>query len=368
MRTLAAFAASGAPLAERLHVARDLARAVAALHARGRVHGALSPERALVVEDGAVVLEDGPAGEPHAARAGFEAPEVARGGRPSPRADAFSLGALVWLTLAGRPPFDAAEPLERIRRALFAAPGSVRLHAPRVGLELDAALVSALEKRPGRRVDAAGLAGVLEGASTPTPTATPAAAASPLLRHLPTFAAAAAGLSRLPAAVRRLPPLPRLALAALPALALGLALLPESDALLAREVASLVERGDLAGARRRLDQSAKERPGDPFVEKLRGDVACARGDRGECLRRYRVALTARPDLRDDPALRSNARRLVAAGEPCGSRRAAAHLLGELRDPESLPALEEARRASGFFARLCLGDSLERAITATKAER
>ncbi|HEY6101158.1 MAG TPA: serine/threonine protein kinase, partial [Anaeromyxobacter sp.] len=131
-RTLAAFAASDAPLVDRVRIARELARSVAALHARGRVHGALSPERALVVGDGAVVLAPAPAAEPPLGRAGFDAPEVARGGRPSRRSDAFSLGALAWLALAGRPPFEAAEPLERIRRALYAEAAPVRLRAPGV--------------------------------------------------------------------------------------------------------------------------------------------------------------------------------------------------------------------------------------------
>jgi hypothetical protein len=102
------------------------------------------------------------------------------------------------------------------------------------------------------------------------------------------------------------------------------------------------------------------------LEKLRGDVACARGAAGECLRRYRVALAAREELREDPALRANARRLLDRGHSCGTRRAAAQLLGELRDPEALPALEEARRSGGIFAAFCAGDAVDRAIASTRA--
>jgi hypothetical protein len=135
---------------------------------------------------------------------------------------------------------------------------------------------------------------------------------------------------------------------------------------LAREVAAALERGDLPAARRSLDQAARERPGDPLVEKLRGDLACARGAPAECVRRYRIAIAARPDLRGDPALRGNARALLGPGQSCGTRRAAAQLLGELRDREALPALEAARRSGGIFAALCTGDTIERAIAATRA--
>jgi eukaryotic-like serine/threonine-protein kinase len=130
----------------------------------------------------------------------------------------------------------------------------------------------------------------------------------------------------------------------------------------------MVARGDLPAARQRLDASAKVRPGDPVVEKLRGDVACARGEPAECMRRYRVALAKRPELREDPLLRANARRLLRPGEACGTRRAAANLVGELRDPEALPALEEARRSAGILAYFCAGDSIDRAIGATRAAK
>jgi hypothetical protein len=155
------------------------------------------------------------------------------------------------------------------------------------------------------------------------------------------------------------------ALLGLPLVVLTLLLLPGGDGPLEREIAELLERGALAAARERLDRAAKAAPGDPLVEKLRGDVACARRAPGECLRRYRVAFAARPRLGEDPVLRANVRRLLAREHACGTRRAAAHLLGELRDPESLPALEAARRSSGIFAVFCTGDSIDRAIAATR---
>ncbi len=157
----------------------------------------------------------------------------------------------------------------------------------------------------------------------------------------------------------------RVALAALPALALATLWLPQSETSLEGEISGLIAGGRLADARAKLEAAAKARRGDPLVEKLRGDVACARGASGECLRRYRVALAARPVLREDAALRANARRLLAGAQSCGSRRAAAELLGELRDPAALPTLESARRSGGVFSWLCTGDTIDRAIASTR---
>jgi eukaryotic-like serine/threonine-protein kinase len=87
---------------------------------------------------------------------------------------------------------------------------------------------------------------------------------------------------------------------------------------------------------------------------------------GESLRRYRVALASDPRLARDPRLRENARALLGRDQSCGTRRAAAELLGELRDPEALPALREARRGGGIFGWFCTGDAIDRAIAATRA--
>src|SRR5512138_3577928 len=118
-RTLADLCRSDAPLEARLASVRALAAAVRDLHARGRIHGALDPASVAVLEGGGVVLAPPDPGTPAAplSRAGFAAPEVARGSRPSPRSDAFSLGALAYLALTGRAPFEAEDALERTRRA-----------------------------------------------------------------------------------------------------------------------------------------------------------------------------------------------------------------------------------------------------------
>ncbi len=422
--TLADLAACAAPLEARLRIVRELARTVAALHARGRVHGALSPA-AVLVAGGTVVLAPVPAGAPALARAGFDSPEVVRGARATRRSEAFAVGALAQLALTGRGPFDATDPLEVTRRVLFEEPRPARLDVPALSLEVEGVLASLLEKHPRRRARATDLAHALAesmpvpisstGAdlarpstspplrggyaqdersrargphSSPTaiPTATPTAAptlapftlsvappqaarsrrALARARHLARSAATRTA-GWIAALIRRLPssPLHRAGIAAVPLLVVALLLGPGSDAALAREVEAALERGDFATARQRLDAAARVGAGRPLVEKLRGDVACARGAPSECVRRYRTALAARPALRDDVALRRNARALLGRDRDCGTRRAAAQLLGELRDPGALPALEAARRSGGLLAFFCTGDSIDRAIAATR---
>ncbi len=176
-----------------------------------------------------------------------------------------------------------------------------------------------------------------------------------------------AAARRLPALATRLPrsPLRRGALAGAVLVLLALALGTGPDASLARDVAAALRRGDTAAARAHLDAPPRG-ASRALVEKLRGDVACARRAPAECLRRYRTALAARPSLREDPGLRRNVRALLGTDEACATRRSAALLAGELRDPEALPALEAARRTAGIFSFLCTGDSIDRAIAATRS--
>jgi hypothetical protein len=165
---------------------------------------------------------------------------------------------------------------------------------------------------------------------------------------------------------RRIPPSPlhRAALAAVPLLVAALLLRPGTDAALSREVGGDLARGDLAAARAALDDGSRGAD-RALVEKLRGDLACARRASGECLRRYRTALAARPALGGDEGLRRNVRALLSRDESCATQRSAALLAGQLRDRDALPALQAARRSGGLLAFLCTGDALDRAIAAAR---
>ncbi|MFY3746753.1 serine/threonine protein kinase, partial [Anaeromyxobacter sp. Red801] len=424
----------------RLAIARGLVGAVAALHAAGRVHGALHPGTLRIGPGGAVALGARGAARPGLGpgapveRAAFAAPEVLRGAPAGRRADVFSTAALVQAILGGASPFDAPSAIEAAHRVLYRPPAPP---GPEVPAALEDAIAAALAKprwrRPGS-VEAlraalgapapgtaeaaqpappparpAGAPAAPEPAPAPAPMPMPALAPAPATASAPIawtelaarararlapFAARARALAvgaatsaarrapALAAALRglgRLRPLARTARARLPAsrrgravlavalLALtGLLAVPRGEADLAAGVAARLAAGDAAGARALLDEADRAGRRGPLLDKLRGDVACARRASGECLRRYRLALAADPALRTDAVLRENARRLLGA-EGCGTRRAAAELIGELRDPEALPALRAARRGGGLLAYFCTGDSIDRAIREVRAD-
>lgn len=164
-------ACPGVPLARRLEVGpafdreaalgvvRDLAQALAHVHARGQVHGLLSPSAVMV--DGARVKLTG-LGEPAGARlrkhrpdaplvARYASPEEARGQPATTASDVYSLGALALHLLTGQPPYDGA-PKDVLRDHAAADP--VPVPASLEG-DLGAALREMLAKDPAARPSAA---------------------------------------------------------------------------------------------------------------------------------------------------------------------------------------------------------------------
>ncbi|ABC81803.1 serine/threonine protein kinase [Anaeromyxobacter dehalogenans] len=395
LRALAEVLAARPEGAARLAIARGLAAAVAALHAEGRVHGALHPGTVRIAPGGAVALGARGAARPGLGPgapvepAGFAAPEVLRGARAGRRADVFSTAALVQAILCGAPPFDAPTALEAAHRVLYRPPAPP---GPEVPPALEDAIAAALAKprwrRPGSVLALCAALAAPASAPAPAPAPAPNAWDGALDRARSALASlvAAAAVRRAPAlgaaalrALERLRPLVAAARVRLPAsrrgravlavalLALaGLLAVPRGEADLAAGVAARLAAGDAAGARALLDEAERAGRRGPLLDKLRGDVACARRASGECLRRYRLALAADPALRTDPVIRENARRLLGA-DGCGTRRAAAELIGELRDPEALPALRAARGRGGLLAYFCTGDSIDRAIREVRAD-
>lgn len=112
-------------LARLRHLLRQLLEALRTLHGTGIVHQDVKPENVLVTPDDRVVLLDfglaslrheGPADE-IVGTIGYLAPERLTGAAPTPAADAFAVGVLLYEALVGRPPTQG--PLHDQLRQLF---------------------------------------------------------------------------------------------------------------------------------------------------------------------------------------------------------------------------------------------------------
>ncbi len=91
----------------------------------------------------------------------YMAPEQAAGqiDAAGPAADVYSLGALLYATLTGRPPFQAATPLETMRQVREREPVSLRQINAAVPRDLETIVLKSLDKHPQRRyLSAQGLA------------------------------------------------------------------------------------------------------------------------------------------------------------------------------------------------------------------
>ncbi len=125
-------------------LARQIAEALAAAHARGIVHRDLKPENVIVMDHGHVkVLDFGLAqlsalgteitenratmtgavlGTPH-----YMSPEQVRGNRATARSDVFAFGVLLYEMLLGRRPFGAGGAAETYARILHAEPDGLKV-------------------------------------------------------------------------------------------------------------------------------------------------------------------------------------------------------------------------------------------------
>ncbi len=144
-------------------IAIEVCRALRHAHDRGIIHRDLKPGNLLLDPDGHVKLSDfgiarlfGNTGMTGAGSvlgtAEFMSPEQAAGEPVGPRADLYSLGAVLYVLLTHRPLFEAdglAEMLEKHRAAI---PDRVRQHALDVPAALDDIVAQLLAKDPQQRV------------------------------------------------------------------------------------------------------------------------------------------------------------------------------------------------------------------------
>ena len=167
-------------------IAADVASALAHAHARGVVHRDVAPGNVMVRTDGAVkVLDFGIAraiqGSGHRESVtaqgtlAYAAPEVLAGERADQRVDVYSLGAVLYELLAGRPPFTGEDVARRLRVIRPAAPSTID---PSVPPGVDETVLRCLDRDPSvRPADAGTLADELRRLAAYLPAERPAPAA-----------------------------------------------------------------------------------------------------------------------------------------------------------------------------------------------
>lgn len=141
-----------------------IAQAIHHAHRQGLIHRDLKPSNILIdpadrphiTDFGLVKRADAGASSLTASGAvlgtpSYMAPEQAEGGRVGPAADIYSIGAILYQLLTGRPPFRAATVAETLAQLIEHEPTPPRQLRPTIPRDLELICLKCLEKRPENR-------------------------------------------------------------------------------------------------------------------------------------------------------------------------------------------------------------------------
>jgi eukaryotic-like serine/threonine-protein kinase len=153
------------PVDEAARIVEVLARAISVAHQHRVIHRDLKPANVLIAADGTLKITDfglvkrleSDSGQTRTGSIlgtpSYMAPEQARGEslKVGPAADQYSLGAILYELLTGRPPFQGTsvlDTLEMVRSKEPVPPSQLQLKTPR---DLETICLKSLEKDPARR-------------------------------------------------------------------------------------------------------------------------------------------------------------------------------------------------------------------------
>ena len=157
------------PPREAAEYAKKVAEAIAFAHQRGVIHRDLKPANVLLDQNGEPKVTDFGLAKRVEGDSGLTAtgqilgtpsympPEQASGQLDEVRetADVYALGAILYCLISGRPPFQAAAPLDTLMQVLEREPVSPRLLNNKVPRDLETVCLKALEKDVRRRYQSA---------------------------------------------------------------------------------------------------------------------------------------------------------------------------------------------------------------------
>ncbi len=145
-----------------IDISLQICLALKAAHDSGVIHRDLKPSNILVQEDGTVKLTDFGVAHVFAmsrltvtggivGTVEYMSPEQAQGKRVSPKSDLYSLGALMYVMLTGRPPFIGESTVEVMQKHKYSRFDPPRLIAIDMPHWLDEIVCQLLEKEPEKR-------------------------------------------------------------------------------------------------------------------------------------------------------------------------------------------------------------------------